>query len=102
MDCPDDYPQSPPRVRNMTTGAGRVRFNPNLYANGKVCLSILGTWKGPGWMPVSPGPHPHRQPPDSVPTFTPTPTPERKPESAAEPEPEPNLKPKPHPGRHPR
>ena len=23
-----------------------VRFNPNLYAEGKVCLSILGTWPG--------------------------------------------------------
>lgn len=22
----------------MTTGGGTVRFNPNLYANGKVCL----------------------------------------------------------------
>ena len=25
-----------------------MRFNPNLYQNGKVCLSILGTWSGPG------------------------------------------------------
>jgi ubiquitin-protein ligase len=40
--CPHDYPMSPPRVKLMTTGGGRVRFNPNLYANGKVCLSILG------------------------------------------------------------
>ena len=30
----------------------QVRFNPNLYANGKVCLSILGTWSGPGWLPT--------------------------------------------------
>ena len=22
------------------------RFNPNLYSNGKVCLSLLGTWRG--------------------------------------------------------
>ena len=29
-----------------TTNAGRSRFNPNIYANGKVCLSILGTWSG--------------------------------------------------------
>ena len=36
----------------MTTGGGAVRFNPNLYRNGKVCLSILGTWSGPGWSPV--------------------------------------------------
>lgn len=30
-----------------TTGGGKVRFNPNLYNNGKVCLSLLGTWSGP-------------------------------------------------------
>ena len=46
---PADYPNSPPRVVILTTGGGRVRFNPNLYADGKVCLSLLGTWKGPGW-----------------------------------------------------
>lgn len=36
----------------ITTDSGNVRFNPNLYANGKVCLSILGTWSGPGWTQV--------------------------------------------------
>lgn len=36
----------------MTTGGGKVRFNPNLYANGRVCLSILGTWSGPQWTPA--------------------------------------------------
>ena len=35
----------------MTTSNGLVRFNPNLYKNGKVCLSILGTWEGPAWLP---------------------------------------------------
>ena len=30
----------------MTTGNGTVRFNPNLYNSGKVCLSLLGTWRG--------------------------------------------------------
>uniref|UniRef100_A0A183FJ10 UBIQUITIN_CONJUGAT_2 domain-containing protein n=1 Tax=Heligmosomoides polygyrus TaxID=6339 RepID=A0A183FJ10_HELPZ len=30
----------------LTTGAGNVRFNPNLYNDGKICLSILGTWEG--------------------------------------------------------
>ena len=40
--CPPDYPLRPPRVKLMTTGGGEVRFNPNLYKNGKVCLSILG------------------------------------------------------------
>uniref|UniRef100_A0A7S2RPK1 Ubiquitin-conjugating enzyme E2 Z n=1 Tax=Rhizochromulina marina TaxID=1034831 RepID=A0A7S2RPK1_9STRA len=52
LNCPDDYPNRPPKVKLMTTGGGAVRFNPNLYANGKVCLSILGTWSGPGWSPV--------------------------------------------------
>jgi ubiquitin-conjugating enzyme E2 Z len=39
---PPDYPYSPPRVKFMTTAGGTVRFNPNLYADGKVCLSVLG------------------------------------------------------------
>jgi ubiquitin-conjugating enzyme E2 Z len=42
----------PPLVILRTTDNGQVRFNPNLYADGKVCLSILGTWNGPGWTPV--------------------------------------------------
>ncbi|CAL1285098.1 unnamed protein product [Larinioides sclopetarius] len=50
--CPPDYPIRPPRVKIMTTGEGKVRFNPNLYKNGKVCLSILGTWSGPSWSPA--------------------------------------------------
>ena len=29
---PLTYPQSPPQVKLVTTGHGRVRFNPNLYA----------------------------------------------------------------------
>jgi len=48
---PDEYPNVPPKVRLMTTGGGRTRFNPNLYQCGKVCLSILGTWEGPAWSP---------------------------------------------------
>ncbi|XP_037790243.1 ubiquitin-conjugating enzyme E2 Z-like isoform X1 [Penaeus monodon] len=47
------YPLHPPRVRLLTTGGDTVRFNPNLYKNGKVCLSILGTWAGPAWSPAS-------------------------------------------------
>ena len=46
---PRDYPNKPPKMQLKTTGGGRVRFNPNLYANGKVCLSLLGTWAGPSW-----------------------------------------------------
>ncbi|KAL3244364.1 hypothetical protein MRX96_018979 [Rhipicephalus microplus] len=52
IQCPPDYPIQPPRVRFMTTGYGCVRFNPNLYECGKVCLSILGTWTGPAWSPA--------------------------------------------------
>ncbi|KAL9186499.1 hypothetical protein ACHAXT_005737 [Thalassiosira profunda] len=48
---PNDYPQSNPKVQLRTTGGGRVRFGPNLYADGKVCLSLLGTWSGPKWSP---------------------------------------------------
>ncbi|KAN0018279.1 hypothetical protein ACTFIU_010893 [Dictyostelium citrinum] len=43
---PQEYPASPPHVIILTTGGGSVRFNPNLYNNGKVCLSLLGTWSG--------------------------------------------------------
>ncbi|XP_065286345.1 ubiquitin-conjugating enzyme E2 Z-like [Dermacentor albipictus] len=43
MKCLPDYPDSPPRVRLMTTDAGSVRFGPSFYENGKVCLGLLGT-----------------------------------------------------------
>lgn len=42
----DDYPNGPPKCNLETTGSGKVRFNPNLYSCGKVCLSLLGTWRG--------------------------------------------------------
>lgn len=42
----DTYPNSSPKVNLDTTGNGKVRFNPNLYNCGKVCLSLLGTWRG--------------------------------------------------------
>ena len=48
---PKNYPKNPPHIKFLTID-GKVRFNPNLYENGKVCLSILGTWSGPGWKPV--------------------------------------------------
>lgn len=46
FDCfmPINYPHSPPLMHLRTTGCGSVRFNPNLYNCGKVCLSLLGTW----------------------------------------------------------
>ncbi|KAA3676269.1 uncharacterized protein DEA37_0008935 [Paragonimus westermani] len=43
---PIQYPTSPPMFRLKTTGNNTVRFNPNLYEDGTVCLSILNTWPG--------------------------------------------------------
>ena len=51
INLPSDYPMSPPKVKFLTSGK-RVRFHPNMYIDGKVCLSILGTWVGPSWTPV--------------------------------------------------
>lgn len=48
---PTEYPQTCPLVQLVTTHGGQCRFNPNLYADGKVCLSLLGTWEGPGLDP---------------------------------------------------
>ncbi|XP_068681369.1 baculoviral IAP repeat-containing protein 6-like isoform X1 [Montipora foliosa] len=43
---PQNYPESPMYVNFETTGHHSIRFNPNLYNDGKVCLSILNTWHG--------------------------------------------------------
>ena len=45
---PEDYPFSPPTIKYCTQGLN-IRFNPKLYTNGKVCLSLLNTWNGPQW-----------------------------------------------------
>ena len=45
---PDNYPFSPPVVRYLTND-GITRFNPNLYTNEKVCISLLNTWRGEQW-----------------------------------------------------
>lgn len=45
---PVDYPYSPPTVSFHTFG-NNVRFHPNFYRNGKVCVSILNTWNGEQW-----------------------------------------------------
>ena len=51
IEFPPTYPSVPPLVTFKTTAGGRVRFNPNLYESGKVCLSLLGTWSGEKWIP---------------------------------------------------
>ena len=45
---PTDYPYSPPKLKYLTND-GITRFHPNLYRSGKVCISILNTWKGEQW-----------------------------------------------------
>ena len=44
----NEYPFKPPKVVYCTND-GRTRFNPNLYKSGKVCVSILNTWRGETW-----------------------------------------------------
>lgn len=41
-----DYPRSPPYVQYISYSSERL--NPNLYVDGKVCISLLGTWLGRG------------------------------------------------------
>jgi len=51
---PPNYPNLPPRVHYHSFCSDRL--NPNLYEDGKVCLSLLGTWSGEGtelWSPKS-------------------------------------------------
>ena len=52
---PRSYPSRPPLV-HYHCRVGQ-RLNPNLYAEGKVCLSLLGTWSGEEasetWQPAS-------------------------------------------------
>jgi len=54
---PDDYPVKPLQIKHISRGAQKCHanngpggFSPNLHqSSGKVCLSLLGTWSGPGW-----------------------------------------------------
>jgi len=48
FEFPYNYPFSPPKLTYQTNN-GHVRFNPNLYTSGKVCISILNTWHGDQW-----------------------------------------------------
>ena len=44
---PNNYPFSPPDIKYHSQN--NIRIHPNIYTNGKICLSILGTWSGPSW-----------------------------------------------------
>ncbi|KAL9692713.1 hypothetical protein quinque_000110 [Culex quinquefasciatus] len=49
-----DYPSAPPMCHYISYCSDRL--NPNLYEDGKVCVSLLGTWSGRGtemWGPNS-------------------------------------------------
>ncbi|XP_054281969.1 (E3-independent) E2 ubiquitin-conjugating enzyme UBE2O-like isoform X2 [Macrosteles quadrilineatus] len=49
-----DYPKAPPLCHYVSYCSDRL--NPNLYEDGKVCVSLLGTWSGKGtevWSVIS-------------------------------------------------
>ena len=46
---PDDYPNNPPKVKFLNWQNNTTRMHPNMYIDGKLCLSHLGTWQGPSW-----------------------------------------------------
>lgn len=52
LKIPTGYPLNPPLCHYYSFCNDRL--NPNLYEDGKVCLSLLGTWHGEGsevWVP---------------------------------------------------
>lgn len=62
IEYPAAYPTENPKVKFQTQAPclgvaqsensrqwSLVRMHPNLYTRGKVCLSLLGTWKGQPW-----------------------------------------------------
>jgi len=52
IDFPDNYPHVPLAMKSLTQD-GYMRFSPNLYRDGKVCLSIINTWHvGDKWSAV--------------------------------------------------
>mgnify|MGYP001476471305 CR=1 FL=1 len=44
----ENYPFEAPKLIYLTPRK-KARLHPNFYSNGKCCLSLLGTWNGPGW-----------------------------------------------------
>ncbi|EXJ57563.1 hypothetical protein A1O7_07911 [Cladophialophora yegresii CBS 114405] len=43
---PERFPDEPPTAHFHSWTSGLGRINPNLYEEGKICLSLLGTWSG--------------------------------------------------------
>lgn len=61
LSFPSAFPSVSPQMKHLTSSLDpkNIRLHPNLYErysepayDGKVCLSILGTWAGPGWEPT--------------------------------------------------
>lgn len=52
FEIPDTYPMVPPKIKFIQHQG--LRIHPNLYVEGKLCLSILGTWPGEPVRTVSP------------------------------------------------
>ncbi|KAL4794620.1 hypothetical protein BDV19DRAFT_379343 [Aspergillus venezuelensis] len=44
MQFTSSYPNEPPAMMFHSWTIGRGAVNPNLYADGRICLSLLGTW----------------------------------------------------------
>lgn len=49
INLPNDYPIEVPVFKFITPNEARCRMHPNLYAEGKCCLSILNTWASNQW-----------------------------------------------------
>ena len=47
---PKKYPFVCPKIEYVPMS--RIRIHPNIYTCGKLCLSLLGTWSGPGWTSI--------------------------------------------------
>jgi ubiquitin-protein ligase len=48
IDFPINYPYEPPLVTFIVSDSN-TRFHPNFHKSGKVCLSMLNTWRGEQW-----------------------------------------------------
>lgn len=49
---PENYPFDVPKVQFLTGRILARRMHPNLYENGKVCISLLNTWGTCEWSPL--------------------------------------------------
>lgn len=48
IDFPTNYPYEPPLFTFIVSDSN-TRFHPNFHKSGKVCLSMLNTWRGEQW-----------------------------------------------------